>query len=838
MSLRAVANLSRFIRLKALDIIEGSSVPGKPGLYVLGCYDDRITFFSQQTRALNLVWALSEQNYLSDASRIAVIGGGAAGLTAASCIALAADHVVVDLYEARNELLELQSVSMRRSLDPHIYGWPERGSTLSNAELPILDWQAGPARTVRSSLIRDFLNIRSAVGQRLNVRTNQQITALTEVSKGFSLSVTDANGLTATAQYDVVLLAFGFGAEPSSVKGMQVESYWSDAGIPDKDLSGDSSPTFIVSGSGDGALIDLVAAATKTFDHAAMIRTISSFPGIEPISAELSLIDLEARASEAAGTSFDLLSQYDARILPKLRAIGIIQAVEDNVRSGLRLILQTRTPVIFSLQTAILNRLAAYLVMTIYGSARSSFRHICAPDLELSTPELGEPPSKLWFICDGERLGANKVFLRRGTDKMTVRAPFAALLAQYPAEHARWLSNHGIAVYIPRVVDAAREFFKGIAVRYSLPRAQYLEAAYPKVEINVQVEIDGASALWAGDVSPEDVASLWSRDSTDTKLFCPNSPAELGPLSLVIARIAIHADSLVIFGNVPRWAAFILQHTRDSDTTDDIPFPKILPIGTIGTQQSSQRLQPEHLANRLHAAMDRWVLSRLQEDIKSFLENAADPYHTIGFEVENGLRLQMQAVWAEWEMLLAHSQDRLSRLLRLIVCAQESRAIPGGAAAVVVGPKRYKHILKTTVAALAVASAWQKMSPADAIPGNLRRVRSSGEMNSGFACAADRIAGQVVAEACATFDWATDFVLLPLQSSSLVMEYSAQAALDRTEGDQPLITEISFPPRILLSADREFLSALRAGHPQLEAFLQKKESQVFQRLTIAIERHP
>jgi hypothetical protein len=67
------------MRLKALDIIEGSFVHGKAGLYVLGCYDDRITLFSQQVRALNLVWALNEQRYLSNASRIAVVGGGAAG---------------------------------------------------------------------------------------------------------------------------------------------------------------------------------------------------------------------------------------------------------------------------------------------------------------------------------------------------------------------------------------------------------------------------------------------------------------------------------------------------------------------------------------------------------------------------------------------------------------------------------------------------------------------------------------------------------------------------------------------------------------------------------------
>ena len=447
------------MRLKALDIIEGSFVHGKAGLYVLGCYDDRITFFSQQVRALNLVWALNEQRYLSNASRIAVVGGGAAGITAAAAIALTSELVNVDLFEARPELLDLQSVSTRRSLDPHIYGWPEKGSTLSNAELPILDWHAGTVQEVRDSVLRDFQNIGSEVGQRLKVKTDHRVTTLSEVSDGFQATIVGPSGIPETARYDVVLLAFGFGTEPSLVNGMPVESYWSDAGIPEKDLSGDSSPTFIVSGSGDGSLIDLVAAATKNFDHAGMIRLISKFPGIDKIATELTLIDTEARARDAAGASYDLKHEYDTRILPKLSEIGILAAVGDRIRANLKLILQTRSSTIFNLQTSILNRLSAYMVVTSYVS-KSSFRHICAPDLTPTSAEPEESTSRLWFICNGERLSANKVYFRRGTDKSAVRSPFESLLTQYPSDHARWLAKHGSAVRVPRLIDGARTLLR------------------------------------------------------------------------------------------------------------------------------------------------------------------------------------------------------------------------------------------------------------------------------------------------------------------------------------------------------------------------------------------
>ena len=41
-------------------VLEGMSVEGWPGVYVLGCIDRRVTIYSQQVRALNLAAALVE----------------------------------------------------------------------------------------------------------------------------------------------------------------------------------------------------------------------------------------------------------------------------------------------------------------------------------------------------------------------------------------------------------------------------------------------------------------------------------------------------------------------------------------------------------------------------------------------------------------------------------------------------------------------------------------------------------------------------------------------------------------------------------------------------------
>src|SRR5689334_6768797 len=70
--------------LGSIDILKHMVVPGEDGLYVIGCFERRITLYSQQVRALNLIWALADQGKLKNGTSVLVIGAGAAGLTAAA----------------------------------------------------------------------------------------------------------------------------------------------------------------------------------------------------------------------------------------------------------------------------------------------------------------------------------------------------------------------------------------------------------------------------------------------------------------------------------------------------------------------------------------------------------------------------------------------------------------------------------------------------------------------------------------------------------------------------------------------------------------------------------
>src|SRR5712692_2890798 len=65
------------------EVLDLMAVPEWSGIYVLGCFARYVTVYSQQVRALNLVYGLYKTDKLNGSSRIVVIGGGAAGLTAA-----------------------------------------------------------------------------------------------------------------------------------------------------------------------------------------------------------------------------------------------------------------------------------------------------------------------------------------------------------------------------------------------------------------------------------------------------------------------------------------------------------------------------------------------------------------------------------------------------------------------------------------------------------------------------------------------------------------------------------------------------------------------------------
>lgn len=304
--------------LTPADIIAGARIAAHPGIYVLGFYDTRITFYSQQVRGLELAHALQHEHLLPANARVAVIGGGAAGITLAAGLALQGG-TEVHLFEKAHRLLPLQGDTQRRRLDPHIYDWPDPDADHELAQLPILDWRSGSATDVRDAVLREFGEVRAATEGRLTVNERHEVTAV--VPNGVRFRVTferEAMGggrQTASHEFDVILLAIGFGIEPRfAIPNTETASYWRDAGVPGAEIDGNPRPTFLVSGNGDGGLIDLIASASATFRHDDIVRGIAQRAGIQALRDALLRIDDQALEAEARGQGFDFIAAYDDAI--------------------------------------------------------------------------------------------------------------------------------------------------------------------------------------------------------------------------------------------------------------------------------------------------------------------------------------------------------------------------------------------------------------------------------------------------------------------------------------------------------------------------------------------
>src|SRR5262249_46548571 len=111
--------------LTAAELLDACRIPPGPALFTIGTMERRLTVLSQQIRALNLIEALASVGGLRPSSTVAVVGAGAAGLTAA----LAADRhgAQVIVLEKGTDPMPLLSGCDHRLLHPHLYDWPDDG---------------------------------------------------------------------------------------------------------------------------------------------------------------------------------------------------------------------------------------------------------------------------------------------------------------------------------------------------------------------------------------------------------------------------------------------------------------------------------------------------------------------------------------------------------------------------------------------------------------------------------------------------------------------------------------------------------------------------------------
>ncbi len=260
--------------------INSFKIPDKP-VYLVGAYDHGVTVLNQQIRALNLAWALVETATVNISNlierkkklEIAIVGGGFTGITLAAALLKKGISANITIFEQRDTLLPLQQGSDSRWLHPRIYDWPAEGSTASSAQLPVLNWTAGRASDVVVQVLSSWKDIVLDTHNKPRLYCNTKHLQIREGKKSkicLEWVGEERDPLTAGAlkkhggsglakDFDMAILAVGFGVEKNGVI-----SYWRNETLSQPSLD-NPRRTFIISGQGDGAMIDLLRLCISQF---------------------------------------------------------------------------------------------------------------------------------------------------------------------------------------------------------------------------------------------------------------------------------------------------------------------------------------------------------------------------------------------------------------------------------------------------------------------------------------------------------------------------------------------------------------------------------------------
>lgn len=223
-----------------------------------------MTLYKQQVRALNLLYAIHSEKLVDTSGSIAILGGGAAGLTAAlACYILG---YKASLFEKTPYLCHLQYGCDTRWIHPHLYEWPEFGADRHYAGLPFLNWRAGTASEVSEQLLDAYnrvndLRLRTFLAK--DVSFPDPLKPLRLCWDGMGAGDED---------FDAIIVAVGFGLE-RGVKAGNSSSYWRNDGLNQVDLTKPVTK-YLISGVGDGGLTDLIRIKLRGYNQGRVINEL------------------------------------------------------------------------------------------------------------------------------------------------------------------------------------------------------------------------------------------------------------------------------------------------------------------------------------------------------------------------------------------------------------------------------------------------------------------------------------------------------------------------------------------------------------------------------------
>jgi uncharacterized protein (DUF952 family) len=371
-------------------------------VFVCGCFERWVSIHLQATRGLDLAWAMIETGAIAAGARVAVVGGGFAGLAAAA--ALGRKGARVTLLERAPTLLASQRDNHVRWIHPHLHEWPRPGAQEPRAGLPLLDWTAGLASAVAAEVLAGFAAevARSAIDVRCGVG------ALTLTATGDGPRLGDE-------RFDAVVLALGVGVE-KSFGALPLASYWADAEIAT--VTSAAAPRHhLVTGIGEGGVIDTLYLRLGGFAHAELAARLAAIDGMAAVEAALLTIEDELVGLADAEAGAHLVARHAALAVPP--AVDALLA--SRLRADTLVTLNGPEAAPLAPRADIFNR---FLLARLLALGAVRYRPGAVEDVA--------PTAAGWRVrlATGEALEVDRVHVRHGTVP-SLRAGFPAVWAAY-----------------------------------------------------------------------------------------------------------------------------------------------------------------------------------------------------------------------------------------------------------------------------------------------------------------------------------------------------------------------------------------------------------------------
>lgn len=296
-----------------------SRQPFREGVYVVGPFASRVSFSSQQRRAISLVCDIDAdlrpagEKHGIDDKDVCIVGAGIAGLTCAVAIAALggnADVYEKILYQERpgvgrkvciKEVLATIRGANHRDAHPTLNFWPHENIE-PFTRLPFLNWHEGDCTSVAEQFVAQLDKLLSlpSTANLISIRTGFEVKDIVEGNTPGKLrpvyDVTAGAPSRWDKEYDLVILATGFGEERTT-PGSDTPSYWDPGAdhIPRlRDVPPNAIKQFIVSGTGDGGLIEALRLRFKDLRAGNIDATMEGALGGSRLRSAIAKIENQA----------------------------------------------------------------------------------------------------------------------------------------------------------------------------------------------------------------------------------------------------------------------------------------------------------------------------------------------------------------------------------------------------------------------------------------------------------------------------------------------------------------------------------------------------------------